>query len=220
MVLLIGLSACALFGPRQFNQDGTEASSFAFEYPSGWEVLYGSESTWAFQEKGDIEVGEDGYIRGFSYETAGVGMMVMDVDELAELYGNAEISPLEVLQEHERQYDELWQAYQEDHAEELASSTGIISPLENPPMVLTQVYESPIVYSFCDKDVAMMKSQIFVTIPSLSPWGERWEALTVVDGEYIRLISLPVESEMEESEAAFNQIICSLQLKSASQFGD
>lgn len=220
LVLLIGLSACAWLGPKQFNQDGTEASSFAFEYPIGWEVLYDSESTWAFQEKGDIEVGEDGYIRGFSYETAGVGMKVMNADEIAELYGNAEMSPLEMLQEQEKQYDDLWQAYQEGNAEKLQEATGLVSLLESPPIYLAQVYESPTVYSICDNDVALMKSQVFSTFVSLSPWGERWEALTVVNGEFVRLINLPVESDMEKSEAAFNQVICSLQLKSANQSGD
>ena len=72
ILLVLGSSACGVFGPKTFNEDGSEASPFSFEFPPGWEVLYDSGSTWAFKDAEEIEFNDEGQLTGFFAGTVGV----------------------------------------------------------------------------------------------------------------------------------------------------
>ena len=180
MILLVfGLSACGALGPRTFNADGSIPSPFPFEYPFDWEVLYRNDSTWALQDFSQIEINQAGEITSFSLDTVGVSIQILTRELLLERFGSTEISSLEMMQHLEQEEKELWQAHQNGKNDELEDSQGLLG---HQIFVVGEVYESSANYQICDKEVALMKSNISTTL-NFSPFGEKWQAITIVDNQ-------------------------------------
>ncbi|MCB8981928.1 MAG: hypothetical protein H6657_31360 [Ardenticatenaceae bacterium] len=211
ILLVLILSACGVFGLRTFNEDGSEASPFSFEYPLGWEVLYDNESTWAFQNAEDIEI-KDGRLQGFFLGTIGVGMGILTPEILIEEYGTTENTPAEIMDLKYQESVAMWEAFQSGDQEEFDELTGMVSLTERPAILVPDVYESPTTLQICDKEIVIMKVQDYSTFVQFSPYWKRWWGMTVIDNQVIQIIALADRADEERFEEIFESIICSLEV--------
>lgn len=211
ILLLFGLSACDSLGPRTFNANATEASPFSFEYPFGWEVLYDSESTWAFQDTDQIEIKDD-TLRGFFAGTIGVGIGTLTLEMLIEEYGNLENTPKEIMDLEYQESVAMWQAYQDGDQDELNQLNGLVSVIDQPPILVPNVYEGPTTVQICDKEVVVMKVQDYSTFVQFAPYWKRWWGVTVIDNQVIQIVALADRADEERFEETFESIICSLEV--------
>lgn len=212
ILLVLILSACGVLGPRTFNEDGSEGSDFSFEYPLGWEVLYDSESTWAFKNAEEIEFSDEGQLTGFFAGTVGVGVAILPPETLVEEYGASNMLPTEMMDEKYEEFQAMWQASQEGDLEELNRLNGLVSVINQPPVLVPNVYEPPTAVQYCDKEVIVQKAEDYITSPVFSPFRKSWWGITIIDDQVVQIVALADRADEETFAENFESIICSLEV--------
>lgn len=212
ILLVLIVTACSVFGPRTFNEDGSDASPFSFEYPPSWEVLHDNGSTWAFKDAEEIEFSDDGQLTGFFAGTVGVGVTILTPEMLVEEYGASNMLPAEMMDEKYEEFQAMWQASQEGDLEELNRLNGLVSVINQPPVLVPNVYEPPTAVQYCDKEVVVMKAEDYITSPVFSPFRKSWWGLTIIDDQVIQIVALADQADEETFAENFESIICSLEV--------
>lgn len=212
ILLVLIVSACGVVGSRTFNEDGSEASPFSFEYPLGWEVLYDSGSTWAFKDTEEIELNDKGQLTGFFAGTIGVGVAILTSEKLVEEYGTANMLPSEMMDEKYEKFLAMWQAAEDEDLEELNRLNGLVSVIKQPPLLVPNVYEPPTAVRFCDKEVIVLRAEDYITSPIFSPFRKSWWGLTIIDDQVIQIVALADRADEETFAEIFESIICSLEV--------
>ena len=185
-------------------------SPFSFEYPPGWEVLYDSGSTWAFKDTEEIEFDDEGQLTGFFAGTVGVGIEISTSEMLIEEYGTANKLPAEMMDEKYEEFLAMWEAAQNDDLEELNRLNGLVSVVNQPPLLVPNVYEPPTAVQFCNKEVIVLKAEDYITSPVFSPYRKSWWGITIIDEQVIQIVALVDRADEEKFEEIFESIICSL----------
>lgn len=187
-------------------------SPFSFEYPPGWEVLYDSGSTWAFKDPEEIEFNDEGQLTGFFAGTVGVGIEISTSEMLIEEYGTANKLPAEMMDEKYEEFLAMWEAAQNDDLEELNRLNGLVSVVNQPPLLVPNVYEPPTAVQFCNKEVIVLKAEDYITSPVFSPYRKSWWSITNIDEQVIQIVALVDRADEEKFEEIFESIICSLEV--------
>ena len=211
ILLVLILSACGVFGSKTFNEDGSEASPFSFEYPSNWEVLYTEQQTLVFQDASEIEFDDDGSPTTVSVDAVGFDFRILTPEFMNERYGTTEITPLEMLQQYEQQINEWLE--ETENREVIEESDELTGFLQQQTPILSNVIDSPTTYQICGKDVVGMK--LGLNMPPLvigAHFSEVWLFYTVIDDQPIEVTGYANIDNEERFEEIFESIICSLEV--------
>jgi hypothetical protein len=223
-LLVLILVGCNFFQPKQFNVDGTATMPVKFEYPFNWDGVYSREDENEIVialEKNDVNF-ENDFVNGYSTEATVVSIELLSPDELEVEFGDAQITPLEILNQQKSEEDALWEAWHSGDIEEVerivgfriggSGDGGLVSATSAPPILIVQAIEEPHIRLLGGREIAVTKQQIYITMIALSPFSKSWVATLSLDDKIVQVFGVPGSMSDEKFEEDFYQIVGSLGL--------